>query len=239
MSTLIIPDPHEQIALLTKLVAAHDGLVIVLGDLFDAWESTPESRAATIEYVATRSADPRLTHLWGNHDLQYAFPGVRALRCSGWNSDTQARVDAQLTWEDHWRHWKLSTMVGKWHVSHAGAARRVYLSPMRQQDALTSLRIKSMPEMLEAGWARGGRAPIGGLTWLDWEREFSPLPGVRQIVGHSEGPSPRWRGENLCLDTSLAHVALVHDDKVRVMTTDAFLSADPDMMTVGGPRDGI
>jgi len=61
---------------------------------------------------------------------------------------------------------------------------------------------------LEAGRGRGGRG-IGGITWQDWDREFSGLPGVRQIVGHTPHVDPKWIGRDLCLDTHLGHVALM------------------------------
>jgi hypothetical protein len=61
--------------------------------------------------------------------------------------------------------------------------------------------------LLMAGRGRGGRG-IGGITWQDWDREFSVID-VRQIVGHTPHPEPRWIGRDLCLDTHLGHVALM------------------------------
>jgi hypothetical protein len=37
----------------------------------------------------------------------------------------------------------------------------------------------------DIGYARGGSSPFGGLYWCDWFREFEPVPGVKQIVGHT------------------------------------------------------
>ncbi len=43
---------------------------------------------------------------------------------------------------------------------------------------------------LDAGFARGGLQAIGGMTWLDWNEEFAPVPYVNQIVGHTQLTNP-------------------------------------------------
>jgi hypothetical protein len=46
-------------------------------------------------------------------------------------------------------------------------------------------------DFLAWGRGRGGPARIGGLVWLDWNTEFTPIEGLNQIVGHSSGSEVR------------------------------------------------
>lgn len=67
---------------------------------------------------------------------------------------------------------------------------------------------------LRAGWARGGDCPVGGLTWLDWNREFVPIPGLNQIVGHTRRDGEvRHRStpesDNWCIDSGMQQAVLV------------------------------
>ena len=76
----------------------------------------------------------------------------------------------------------------------------------------------------EVGYARGGQKSCGGLMWCDWFKEFAPIDGFRQIMGHS-GYRPIYYsnpdaehdkgvlvdGENWnidCLDTSNEYVVI-------------------------------
>ncbi len=62
--------------------------------------------------------------------------------------------------------------------------------------------------VFNAGHARWGQQRVGGITWCDFEREFFPVKGINQIVGHTpiEAGSPRW-----CM---LGHDPLNTDGKV-------------------------
>ena len=67
--------------------------------------------------------------------------------------------------------------------------------------------------ILQAGWARGGNQPEGGITWNDW-RDHQPIPLVSQIFGHTKGNEVRrkWHGLNvdMCIDTGLKHVVVLN-----------------------------
>jgi hypothetical protein len=78
----------------------------------------------------------------------------------------------------------------------------------------------------EAGTARGGRAPFGGLLWCDTS-EFLPTPGLNQLFGHT----PRrdvWKydtnrrtgvvhgSQNYCLDTYLRYYGVFTDGKFSI-----------------------
>jgi hypothetical protein len=40
-------------------------------------------------------------------------------------------------------------------------------------------------DLLNVGASRGGYDRVGGPLWLDWSREFRPVAGLNQIVGHT------------------------------------------------------
>jgi hypothetical protein len=47
--------------------------------------------------------------------------------------------------------------------------------------------------LLDIGADRGGRNELGGVTWCDW-RNFKPIAGMPQIVGHTCDKKVRWAG---------------------------------------------
>jgi hypothetical protein len=73
------------------------------------------------------------------------------------------------------------------------------------------------------GMARGGFTPVGGLLWCDWSREFQPVPGLNQVMGHTPARTFRTiRGmtsENWCIDvsnmTGITHILAIDDSSVR------------------------
>jgi hypothetical protein len=69
---------------------------------------------------------------------------------------------------------------------------------------------------LEAGRSRGGsfHNVYGGLVWADWS-EMGVIPGVNQLVGHTEARQIR-RVEkdgfqSVCMDTQRRHFAWIED----------------------------
>jgi hypothetical protein len=112
------------------------------------------------------------------------------------------------------------------------------------------------------GSVRGGKSRVGGLTWLDWDHEFAPIPGVHQIVGHTSGRQIRgrhlratgsllagaaqnlkmqtalrvgFRSINWCLDTGLQSWAVVHADRLELHTCEG-MTAWPTPVALDGSR---
>jgi hypothetical protein len=89
---------------------------------------------------------------------------------------------------------------GKWLVSHAGL-HKCYLPEKiaklhkdrpkffsELESYLTSECHKAFRQeswVSHAGHSRGGLQRVGGLIWCDFEREFYPVQGLNQIVGHT------------------------------------------------------
>ena len=189
---LIIPDIHEQVDQLQKI----DNLFgtteprIYLGDWVDSFKSTDKSRQDTLDYLAAELALKDRTFLWGNHDYQYHDHNGR---CSGYSKDMASRIASTLPtdWADHFKPF---TSHGTYMISHAG-----FNKP--PEDWPT---VKSM--LLAVGYSRGGKSPVGGPLWLDWEEEFNGIPNEFQIVGHTRGKHPRIHPRGICIDCDCRYV---------------------------------
>ena len=239
---LIIPDPHEQIRKLKGILALpqyKDLWVVFLGDFMDTFDGFTSQTHETIQWLRNNLSNPKYTFLWGNHDVQYAFP-IDGVMCSGFDPKKLNLVRSQLNYEEHWKKFKLLTWIGvpadeenvgntkskEWLVSHAGLHASL-MNPFLgfekrslldlEDEALYKLcYCQTIMPFIAAGRGRGGSARVGGVDWLDWDREFMPINGLNQIVGHSNGAEVRMLTApdsiNYCVDTHLRHVVEVYDD---------------------------
>jgi hypothetical protein len=242
METLIIPDVHEKIDVVKKILKKYPSMdrYIYLGDWMDSFDNYGEptdNTRETIDFIAENAANPRWTFLWGNHDLQYAFSNQK-LFCSGYNLEKQELIKNKLNVLDHWDYFKLLTWVensnSKWLVSHAGLHPK-FVHPVygfekwslisAAEKIIIDLKFHNYVDfLLCAGSARGGSRPVGGITWLDWDKEFVPILGLNQIVGHTQGRDVRWNpydfdmdSMNYCIDTGLNHVMLMRDEGIQII----------------------
>lgn len=220
---LIIPDIHEDWRTARKILEQYpDHEKVFLGDFFDSFTRSESSTRNTFELLHDLASDPKNTLLWGNHDIHYAWPDVDGIHCSGFNGDTLRMIDGRLLGSNRF---KLSVVAEGFVLSHAGWT---WLPPMQTQkyidgmwqDALDLVESGTLPAIFKPGWRRGGeRGAYGGPVWLDW-RDFKPIPGIRQIVGHTPEDNPRWLDGNLCLDTNMGriqHVALIDNGAVEIV----------------------
>jgi hypothetical protein len=216
VKTLVIPDIHEQIKKLLLLEPLLDQAerVVFLGDWFDSFYQ--DRAVETAWWLKKHLDDKRFTFLLGNHDCQYAF-NHPLFTCSGFNPGKKAKIADILT-EDDWRQFKVYTQADGFLLSHAGfcpTTIRMATSAV-QEDALDKAFRGKLTDVFAPGIARGGWEQKGGPTWLDWRREFSPVPGVKQIVGHSHGKEIRGHSGSYCIDTGLKHIAWIEGDEVTI-----------------------
>lgn len=214
MKTLIVPDIHEKISTLNRLIvqAGRVDKTVFLGDWFDDWHSSPTSVLETIACLGCRMEEhPEDIFLWGNHDLPYAYRNLDELKCSG-HFEWKYQYLGGLCWRGRFilRH-----EVNGWLLSHAGFHEgNLEVDYPAIQDCLDRGKV---PAVLLAGRARGGSNRLGGCTWMDWDREFRPVAGVKQIVGHTQHHEPRYSiASDVCLDTGLKHYGIVEDGKLSV-----------------------
>ncbi len=208
--TVVIGDIHHRTSAVDRILSKFRGKydqVVFLGDYFDCFGDTPDLMRSTLEWLSESVGFRNRVHLLGNHDLSYFFPRHPQAWCPGWSDAKQAVLEGYrgaLPLE----RFSLGVQCGPWLVSHAGmhpglvpagcdaAAIEALLAGAKRD--LTAGR--SSP-LFEAGRARGGDADFGGIAWLDFAREFQPIPGIHQLVGHTPAQGVA-RGVHLAADGS-------------------------------------
>lgn len=247
MRHVVIPDIHEKIDRLDYVVGTFDTAethFVLLGDYFDSFTHHISEVRRLCTWLNSAALQPdKYTLLLGNHDIQYLLG--RKHRCSGYQSDTAATIEMMLTPETRkafrYQAWIADDIL----CSHAGLSQTWVDNAFGIGDAPaypSAAEIRAWLEACEAlminsphsgkqirkispydlytavGRARGGEwSSVGGLTWCDWDREFTPVPALRQIIGHTNENAPRTNGENWCIDTELEYVAVVEEDaQVRI-----------------------
>lgn len=223
---LVIPDLHLRHETAEKLIGAiKPAWVLFLGDYFDDFYDTPAKNQAAAEWLAHSIQLPGRYHLWGNHDLHYAFPW-REIRGSGHSPAKQEVI--QKVMRPHWG--KLDFFATwqpqksrPWLLSHSGL--HLDLTPAklkhdwpRQLKWLTAeeahanhdLRNVGPTWMAMPGWARSvtTNQRFGGLVWGDWA-DFDGPSGINQLVGHTPQSAveqlDRGNRKLICLDTWSHH----------------------------------
>jgi hypothetical protein len=205
MHTIVISDLHHRFEWVEYYLAAHEhDEVIFLGDYFDNLHDSPEDAAATAKWLKESLQQPRRVHLLGNHDIWYGY-GCAYAACAD-NTPQKKAAIAEILHPGDWDKMELCHFSQNFLFSHAGIHEHWFSHPVHGVYAEYVLRICSMgrrnlalgnPDpIFMAGSARGGsygRRP-GGITWLDFKREFKPIHGLNQIVGHTPYPSPHTEG---------------------------------------------
>jgi len=226
MQTAVIGDIHGRIEVMIAALNKHDRVVFV-GDYVDSFDRTKLDQIQCLTLAIKEHNGDSVICLRGNHEESYLDPDAR---CSGWNQimnthimpiKEQVRALPVHTWVDGILithagisyHFLDEILVGKYGYNDVGdlALIRHYLESHSHQ---------------EVGYARYGSKSCGGLLWCDWSEEFTPIDGLRQILGHS-GYRPVMKdwstgklvhdkgvlvdGENWnidCLDTSNEYVVI-------------------------------
>jgi hypothetical protein len=236
MKTIIIPDVHERLDFLKAIMSfvEKDDRIIMLGDLLDSFDNTPdlyfiENFFGYIEDNITSRHNT--TMLFGNHDLPYSIydASPRYFLVSGYKPETRHYITKTVPHE-FWEKFKLYTTIEtkrkKYFISHAGFHRDKLASDDKatinniDKNCKTAIcnmfQTGTSHEILRAGYARCGEFPFGGLVWLDWNKEFSPIANINQIVGHTSNRSFRAKctsnSENYCVDAMQSGYITINDD---------------------------
>jgi hypothetical protein len=203
--TLILPDIHHKVRQATKIIN-HVGAdeVICLGDLFDDFNDTPDMVRESCQWLEWFVNKPNHIMLYGNHDQHYAFE-YRSFQAAGYTQwkyfiiyDTLPR---QVWDKVKWYHF----LDNRWLLSHGGLHKFNVPDSVMKFHTNREKFIEEINKYLSdsirmgfqmgangqrswifnAGHARFGTQRIGGITWCDFEREFFPVKGINQIVGHT------------------------------------------------------
>ena len=186
MKTLVVGDLHGQIEI-AKAAIKKDMPVIFMGDYLDSYVRSVTDQVSTLRYVLDAVEAGQARALIGNHEHSYITKGMR---CSGWDGATELHVthlDLSPLEDYIWAEGFL--------LSHAGVSNRLlkYMD-ISLEDYLAE------ENFYQIGRYRGGRDPVGGLFWCDWNQEFEEVPGIPQIVGHTRGHEIRQKGNSYCVD---------------------------------------
>jgi hypothetical protein len=198
---------HQKVSkvkrILDKLDFSQEDRLISLGDWMDDFGDTPEIAENTANYILElqKTLGDRFLWLLGNHDIPYVFPETSTWHwCSG---VSRAKVDAVVKvfgGKLDFSNIDLVHIVERdgylpLSLSHAGVHRGQFAKSLKKISpeavikkttrALKNSKAGKYDEFLSAGRCRGGRSPVGGITWLDWWNEFEPVSGLNQVVGHT------------------------------------------------------
>lgn len=212
--TLIIPDLHLKWFDAERIISKvpHDE-IIFLGDYFDDFNDTPEATIDMCDWLNNSVKKPNRIHLFGNHDIHYAYP-YASFRCSGYEQWKKFIVQDNIT-NGTWSKLKFYHVLdNKWLLSHAGLHKshipkdilskknmpEIFyseLSNFLDVEVINGLRKAGNNEsswILNAGRGRGGQFPVGGIVWCDFNTEFKPTVGLNQIIGHTpqSNGDPKW-----------------------------------------------
>ena len=169
--TLVIPDIHNDFAraeaFIARLAGRYDQIVF-LGDYFDDFEDTPEIARGVAAWLQHSFAQGNRTHLVGNHDLPYLFPGRSS--CPGF-SEEKMRAAAPILRLLPQQEFRAAIEIDGWLLSHAGflpcyaSGRSGASLAVWADSSLRQLAAGGRPTLFAAGPARGGQSPIAGITW--------------------------------------------------------------------------
>ena len=239
---LVFSDPHQEIDKVKRILAKESyDKVVCLGDWFDSFFYNDTLYTwQTAEFLKNLIFQENFTTLWGNHDLHYLYDNKYAI-CSGYSrekdkvivktlGDSFAAVRDKFKWFI-WIDDFLCTHAGV-HVYHFPAMLSADKAGITEwltkagKLAELSLINGGTHWFYRAGEARGGSQRIGGIVWADFNDEFEPIAGLKQLVGHtyhpyitncvSDSDIDLSKAENLDIDCNLNQYLIIHNGKAEI-----------------------
>lgn len=233
-------------------------MIVYLGDYFDNFYDTPRDAYNSATWLRQSLHKPNRVHLLGTHDLWYRFPNNPLAKASGNTYEKAYAINSVLTIDD-WNLIKPYHYEQNFLLTHAGVHQYLiskYVLENKQifnkhivdnvlqlnsqeivdqiikpatEEALKDVSNNSMNIWFDAGFARLGTQKVGGIIWLDWNIEFEPIPGLNQIVGHSERLVPEQKSiqdsKNYCLDTKSQYIGILENGEFTYLETIDVLEA--------------
>ena len=239
---LVFSDPHQEIDKV-EYILKHENydIIVCLGDWFDSFSHNSEKDLEkTCAFLKKWIFKDNFFTLWSNHDIQYFFDNNNTI-CSGYNrnkdlfiTDYFGKLMPLIREKFKWYIW-----IDDWLCSHAGI--NEYHFPPNLKITKPDL-TKWLNEQIfqadltlcnggghwlyNAGQGRGGRSKIGGITWQDFDTEFQPIDGLKQLVGHSSHPTilnhytdgslEFTKSDNLDIDCHLTQYLLIQNTELKI-----------------------
>lgn len=237
---LVLADIHQEVDKARKIIKAEAAdLVVNLGDEFDSFYKDSEYDVRkTCQFLMETLSDNKVHTLWGNHSIHYFYPSKYTI-CSGYENDKRDYIDEMLgSLKNHLaKKFKWYIQIDNFLCTHAGVSSAhffPYLKVNKISDWLDNegkaadLRLQTgQPHWFYgAGKARSGKLDKGGIVWLDFNTEFEPIEGLKQIVGHTYSKAIRphnldgsldpndWN--NICIDCGLNQYLIIQNKKIEV-----------------------
>ncbi len=236
---LLVSDIHHHWRKLDKIIKAEGAdIVVCLSDWFDSYDyDTEQDAIETAHYYCQFLESPNHYDLMGNH-MHYVLPFNGDLLCSGYeHSKREAIQDVLKKNKFDWRkRLQFHIYVDDFLCSHAGL-HKSWIPPfttnidkwLEEETIKCEIKISSQQThwFWQAGIARGGTVPFGGLTWLDARNEFAPIEGIKQIMGHTNNPRGKVylpygednhisQANNLCIDCNLNQWVTITNGKLEI-----------------------
>lgn len=240
---LVCSDIHHHTYKLHDIIRRESpDFIVVLGDWFDSFHyDTLHDCDKTARYLKKFTHHQNTITLWGNHDLHY-FYSSPVLRCSGYTLNKDACITEALYpfFDEVKSKFKWYVWIDDYLCTHAGLHPST-LPPLAKdvtcideflaketENAHTDILAGKHNWVYGAGRARGGYERYGGIVWLDFDDEFIPIEGLKQIVGHTYRRNNRvqkhWedtaeditQANNLCIDTNLDEYLIIHNGKITI-----------------------
>ena len=246
-----------ELALSSPVLRPYDN-VVFLADYFDDFFDTPQDAANSATWLKQSLHKRNRIHLLGTHDIWYRFPDNQSVIASG-NTEKKSNVINHILTEKDWNLLRPYYYEQDFLISHAGVhpylisqyvhknkhtlgqyivGNNIQLSTQEiidqiikpaTEEGLEDVKNNIMNSWFEPGFVRNGIQKVGGITWLDWQQEFQPIPDLNQIVGHSELRIPEQKSthnsKNYCIDTKSRHIGILEDGEFSYVETIDVLEA--------------
>jgi hypothetical protein len=187
MKRIVVGDLHGHLKLYRLIKRTYpDYKITLVGDLVDSCLFSRNEQLALLQEVLDDIEAGTTECIIGNHELSYLWP--ERMLCSGFSLEFAAQLiplhsrmlilmkpfifDRSYT----------ATIL----ITHAGLSAKAIDYLPKDIEMFLNDDIRSENGMaFDIGALRGGPAPVGGIFWCDFNQDFEPIPGLRQIFGHT------------------------------------------------------
>jgi hypothetical protein len=200
--TTFIGDIHGDIEIVKKVFSKFkDRQKVFVGDILDSFVFNIDDQRKCLDLILENIQKGDTTLILGNHELSYLYGSEQ---CAGWNQVTQDIVDADYR-VDLFKYAKTHLYLSqeKLLITHAGLTKPIwdiYYDEMKNDldNKLSYLARDTHSILFNCGYKRSGNHEYGGIFWCHWYEEFIPIPGLKQVVGHTPMKEIEWKdGGNL------------------------------------------
>lgn len=205
MKTIILTDIHNGWEWAERVIKKESpDRVVFAGDYFDNKHEHIGDIPDTADWLKDSLKKPGRVHLFGNHDVQYAF-NYPILQVSNFEQWKYSSINSFLT-RDDWNKLRYYYVLDNtWLITHAGL--HPYYIPSEIQSKSNNRKVfykeiknlldsyveripidfskQLIPSIFNIGHSRKGWAEYGHILWCDFNKEFVPIKGLNQVFGHS------------------------------------------------------